>query len=134
MDPITTALVAGAAAALTDVASDAVRSAYNALKDLLKGKVNSLTNLEEDPTDQDYRNAATKEIKKKGLDQQPAVQEKAKELVEILKSEPPETLAKASIDIRNIQAVDDVLIKAIKARRIEIGDLQAGGGGLEKNS
>src|SRR5829696_5729055 len=92
MDPITTALVAGAAAALKDMASDAVKAAYKGLKGLLGEKLSSLANLEEDPNDEDYRKATSKELHKKGLAQDPAVLEKAKELTAVLEREPPERL------------------------------------------
>ena len=61
MDPISAiigALAAGATAALKDAASEAIKNAYAALKTLLAGKLVSLTTLEEDPSDEDYRSWA----------------------------------------------------------------------------
>ncbi|ACL60934.1 hypothetical protein [Methylobacterium nodulans] len=136
MDPITTALVAGAAVALKDVASDAVKAAYHGLKDLIKNKITSLTNLEDDPKDEDYRRATSKELNKKGLDKDPAVLEKAKELTSALEREPPERVAPAlasiGITIQDIQTAGDLIIKNLKAGgRLEISGLQAGA--AEKN-
>src|SRR4051812_9712825 len=142
MDPVTTALVAGAAAALKDMASDAVKAAYHGLKGLLSGKVASLTNLEEDPDDEDYRKATSKELHKKGLTEDPIVLEKAEQLTAALEREPPERLAAAGIDIRQVHAAGEVLIKDLRAKgsvvvvdieakagKVDVSGIEAGGTG-----
>ncbi len=47
MDPITTALAAGATFVLKGVASEAAKDAYRALRDALVSRLSSLPNLEE---------------------------------------------------------------------------------------
>jgi hypothetical protein len=144
MDPITTALIAGAAFVLKGAASEAVKDAYKGLKDILAGKLSSLANLEEDPADEDYRKAAEKELQKKGLAKDPAVLGKARELTQAIEREPPDRLATASIDISRIHAAGEILIKDLAAiGGVTVKDLQAregkvhvegiGAGRLEKN-
>src|SRR4051794_38618289 len=89
MKPITTALEAGAAFLLKGMASEAVKDAYKSLRDLLVHRLSSLANLEEDPEDRDYRKAAEKELQKKGLAENRTVLEKASELMQVIKREPP---------------------------------------------
>src|SRR4051812_28820241 len=107
MEPITTALVAGATFVLKGVASEAVKDTYKSLKDLLAGKLSSLANLEEDPEDEDYRKAAEKELQKKDLTNDPDVLGKASELTQAIEREPRERLNAASIDIGELQAARD---------------------------
>jgi hypothetical protein len=126
MDPITTALVAGAAFVLKGVASEAVKDAYKGLKDLLAGKLSSLANLEDDPADEDYRKAAGKELQKKGLADDPAVLGKASELTQAIEREPPERLAAAAIDISRIRAAGEILVRDLAARgNVTVKDLEA---------
>jgi hypothetical protein len=126
MDPITTALVAGAAFLLKGMASEAVKDAYKGLRDLLADKLSSLTNLEEDPADEDYRKAADKELQKKGLAKDPTVLGKASELAQIIEREPVERLATAGIDISRIRAAGEILIKDLTAgNSVTVKDLEA---------
>jgi hypothetical protein len=133
MDPITTALVAGATFVLKSFASEAVRDAYKGLRDLLTGKLSSLANLEEDPADEDYRKAAEKELqKKKGLAEDPAVLEKASELTQAIEREPKDRLAAAGIDIGGLQAARDVIVKRLSAAGdIRIKDIRAEQGSVD---
>jgi hypothetical protein len=139
MEPITTALVAGAAFLLKGVASEAVKDAYKGLKDLLMDRLSSLANLEEDPEDQDYRKAAERELQKKGLAENHAVLEKASELMQVIEREPADRLAAAGIDIGNLQAAGDIIVRHLNAAanvrvrdvvakegRIDIQDISAG--------
>ena len=115
MDPITTALTAGAAFVLKEAASEAVKDAYKGLKGLLAGRLSSLATLEEDPEDEDYRRAAEKEVQKKGLADDPAVLGKAAELTQAVEREPPDALAKAGIDIGGLRAARDVIVRCLQA-------------------
>jgi hypothetical protein len=132
MDPITTALVAGATFVLKGVASEAVKDAYKGLKDLLAGKLSSLTNLEEDPADEDYRKAAEKELQKKGVAQDPAVLGKANELSQAIEREPKDRLAAAGIDISGLRAARDVIVKRLSATGgVHLQDIRAEQGTID---
>ena len=139
MDPITTALVAGAAFVLKGVASETVKDTYKSLKDLLAGRLSSLTNLEDDPTDEDYRKAAEKELQKKGLADDPTVLGRAGELTQAIEREPTELLVAAGIDIGELQAARDIIVRRLhapgsvrvrgvrtKKGKIDIQDVSAG--------
>ncbi len=115
MEPISAVLAAGAAFVLKGMASEAVEDAYKALKGLLTGKLSSLANLEEDPTDEDYQRAAEKELQKKGLADDPAVLEMARLLTQSIEHEAPERLAVANIDIEGLRAARDVIVKRLDA-------------------
>jgi hypothetical protein len=115
MDPIMTALVAGATFLLKGAASEATKDAYKALKDVLVGKLSSLANLEEDPADDDFRKATEKELRRKSLADDPAVLSKANELAQAVECEPPERLTAAAIDIGELRAARDVAIKRLRA-------------------
>ena len=133
MDPISTlvaALAAGAAAGLQKAAGQAVKDAYAGVKDFLSGKVSSLTNLEEDPSDEDYRKAAGKELQKKGLATDPAVLEQIRHLTQAIEQEPPEQLAAWGIDIGQIRAAGSVLVENIEAEHgsVRVKDIDAQGG------
>src|SRR5690242_19512837 len=115
MDPITTALAAGAAILLKGIASEAVKDAYGGLKHLLVSSLASIANLEEDPDDEDYRKATEKEIQKKGLADDPAILKKAQELTLAIGREPPARLAVAGIEIGDVHAARDIIVKRLNA-------------------
>lgn len=126
MDPITIALAAGAMAALNGVASQAVKDAYMALKELLGPKLTSLANLEEAPDYEDYCKATSEELRTKGLADDPVVQEKAKALFEALEREAPEYLLAAGISIDQIRAAGEIVVKDLKAQGgVTVKDLEA---------
>jgi hypothetical protein len=136
MEPVSAAiiaaLVAGATAGLKGVASDAVKTAYNALKSLLVGKVSNLSNIEEDPDDKDYQKAAGKELQKKKISDDPIVLEKARQLTDALTREPSEQLKKAGIDIAQVHAAGDVVVKTLKARGdVIVKDIEAKTGKIQ---
>jgi hypothetical protein len=115
MDPVLAALAAAAAFTVKGMASEAVQDAYQALKGLVAGKLTSLANLEGDPTDEDYQKATEMELQKKRLAEDPAVLEKASLLTQAIEREPPEHLAKANIDISELRAARDVIVKRLRA-------------------
>ena len=128
MDPIVTAVAAGAAFVIKGLGSEALKDAYKGLKDLLVGKLSSLANLEDDPADEDYRKAAEKELQKKGLARDPAVLGLAAKLTQAIELEPQKLISAAGIDISHIRAARDVLIKDLAATSdVIVKDLDAGG-------
>jgi hypothetical protein len=123
MDPISAlvaALAAGAAASAQCAASDAVTGLYAGLKKLLAGRLSSLSNMEDDPHDEDYQQAARKEIAKKGLAEGHEIMESVAKLSSALEQEGLDKLASWGIDITGIRA----------AQTVAISELQASGGGI----
>lgn len=108
-------LAAGAAAGLKETASDAVKSAYAGLKAILAGKLSSLANLEEHPDDPDYQSAAKKEISHKGLIGDGKLVDKARELIEAIEREAPHQNQADGINLSEIRAARDVLIRNLEA-------------------
>jgi hypothetical protein len=132
MDPITTVLASGAAFILTGAATEAVKDAYKALKDVLSGRLLSLANLEEDPADEDYRKATGKELQNKALAVDPVVQEKANDLAQAIEREPPERLAPAAIDVVSLRAARDIIVKRLRAtENVSVRDVTAEQGTID---
>ncbi len=136
MDPISAvvaALAAGAAASAQSVASDAVTSLYAELKKLLTGKLNSLSNIEDDPNDKDYLQAAHKEITKKGLAEDHEILEHIARLSSALEQEGRERLASWGIDITGIRAAQTVAISELDTAGggIRLRDIEAKAGNVE---
>ncbi len=136
MDPVNglvTALAAGAAAAATGVASDAVNSLYAGLKKAIAGRLASLATIEEDPRDPDYQAAARKEVARKGLAAEPAVQESAARLGEALERESAERLASWGIDIGEIRSARGVIVRNLESSGggVRVRGIEASGGDVE---
>lgn len=122
-------LAAGATAALKDTVSQAVKETYAAVKDLLKTKVTSLPNFEEDPTDEDYRKAMAKEFLKKRLADDPEILNKIRDLTRALEKESQGQLAAWGIDIQQIRAADNIIIADVESSSTtRIKDLEAKSG------
>ena len=118
MDPISAlvgVLAAGATVVLKEAASDSVKLAYGSIKALLKEKLSSLANLEESPDDPDYQSAARKEIQRKGLMNDPDLLVRAHELVRAIEQEARERRSISGIDLEQICAAGDVLVKDLQA-------------------
>jgi hypothetical protein len=128
MDPITMALVAGAEFILKGVATEAVKDAYKGLKGLLEGKLATLPILEVEPGEETYRKATETELRRKGLADDPAVLNKASELVQLIEHEPPQRLTAVGIDIGELRAVGDIIVNRLKAAGdVRVKDVQSGG-------
>ncbi|MGO8534156.1 hypothetical protein ACC756_27990 [Rhizobium ruizarguesonis] len=111
LSSITAALIAGAAAASTEVASDALKDAYGALKRVLVDSYNFVSTavLDKKPTSPTSHAAVDEEVKENpALAEDPIVQEKVKQVQDALSAMPPEQLAAAGIDIDYIIAGRDI--------------------------
>jgi hypothetical protein len=137
-------LSAGATAGLKDTVGQAVKDAYASVKNLLKEKLTSLPNLEEDPTDEDYRNAVAKEIQKKGLAHDSQILDKIHKLTLALEEEPEDRLAAWSVDIQQVRAFGNIMIadidsggstriKGLEAKSGDVRIERVKAGGKEKN-
>jgi hypothetical protein len=112
-EPITARLAAGAAAALSEVAGQAVKDAYSGLKSVLAGRLASLGLVEQDPRNETFRKAATEEMQKKNLTADAEVLAKLDALSKALEQESPDQRERLGVDIQQVQAAHDVIIRQI---------------------
>jgi hypothetical protein len=136
MDPVSaivSALTAGAAASAEGVASDAVKTLYAGLKKILSGKLTSLSNLEEEPADEDYRRAVQKEISRKGLADEPEVLDQVGKLTQALEQEKPDRLLAWGVDISEIRAAGSIVINKLEAKlgNVRVRGIESSGGNIE---
>ncbi len=120
MEPIsaiTAALIAGATAAASGTASDAVKDAYQGLKTLLMDgyKIASTALLEKKPTSPTYRGAVEDELKESAaaITDDKSVLEKTQALHDALRKEPPVQLVAWGVDIKNIEAAGNFIAQRI---------------------
>lgn len=125
MEPISTiivtALAAGAAAGLTDAASQAVKDAYAGLKDLIKRKYAKagagVDILETDPASEDLRSFAGKQLAASGAAEDPDVQKLAQALLEAVKTHDPGIAPVVGVRLADIEAAG-LRLKDIEARGV----------------
>ncbi|MET7242897.1 hypothetical protein ABZT49_05970 [Methylobacterium sp. EM32] len=115
MDPIIVTLAAGATYLLKGITDEVIKDAYQGVKDALAGRLSNIDNIEDDPFDDDYCRAADKELKKKKLDIDPLVLQSTKILNDKLKERPANQLTAAGININQIIAHSDVIIKRLES-------------------
>jgi len=119
MEPIsaiTAALVAGATAAASGTASQAVKDAYQGLKTLrVDGyKLVSTALLEKKPSNPAYQKAVEDELKENsGIANDKAVLEKSQAVHDALREEPPAQLVAWGVDIKNIEAAGNFIAERI---------------------
>jgi len=92
----------------------------------------SLPNLEEDPTDQDFRNAAQKELQRKNLDSDRDLIQQVRELTLALEQVTREQLNNWGIDISQLHAAQNVLIQNLQSTNhgVRIKDVEASSGNI----
>jgi hypothetical protein len=145
MDPLSAiigALIAGATAAASGVASDAVKEAYQGLKTVLVDvyKLVSTPLLEKKPSSPAARQAVEEELKDNpAVADDQAVLEKVKALQDALREAAPAQLAAWSIDIKELEAGGNIIAERIaggirgekwKAEKdIKISDVGGGSSG-----
>ena len=119
MDPITDAIVSalatGAAAALNNVAGQAVKDAYAGLKSVLAGRLASLGLIEQDPKNETFRKAAAEEMQKKDLAADADVLAKLDALSKALAQEPPDRRQLLGVDIQEVHAARDLIVRQIQS-------------------
>lgn len=121
MDPVSAivgALVAGATAAASDTASQAIKDAYQGLKTLLTDtyKLASTALLEKKPSSSVAQEAVEEEIRDTpaiAADPTPVL-EKAKVLHDALNQEPPETLTALGIDIEKFKVAGNLIAERVR--------------------
>jgi hypothetical protein len=116
LSAITAALIAGATAAASETASQAVKDAYQALKKVLIDgyKIGSTALLEKKPSSPVYRQAFEDELKENAaVADDRAVLEKTKAVQEALLNELPAQLAVWGIDIKKLEAGGSLIVERI---------------------
>lgn len=112
----TEAIAAGAALGLSETASAAVRDAYAAFKQALRGicRMDSVSLLEGDPTKQLYRDAVREELTQHRTRLvEEAILANLEALRQALAAEPPERLAAAGIDIDVLKVRGNLTIERV---------------------
>jgi hypothetical protein len=112
----TAVLIAGATAAASDTASQAVKDAYRGLKTLLAEdyKIASTALLEKNPTNPTYQKVVEDELKENAaVASDKWVLEKTKVVQDALRREPPARLAAWGIDIKQLEAGGRIVVERI---------------------
>jgi hypothetical protein len=135
MDPISAiagALIAGASAAATDVASKAVKDAYEALKNLIatkfkrKAAIEMVEEAPESPAAHEALNGALKEAK---VDRDPDIAKLAEALTAALQDLGSEKLTRAKIKIGDVDGFRNAIVRNLAASGdVEVGNVTARGG------
>lgn len=135
MDPISAivgALVAGATAATKDVASKAVKDAYDALKDLIAKRFRrkaAVEMVEEAPKSPAAREALAGALKEANVDSDSDVIRLAGALAAALNNLGPDTLQRVGIKIGDLDGYRDAIVRRLQTTgKIEVGNLIARGG------
>jgi ribosome maturation protein Sdo1 len=135
MDPISAivgALVAGASAAATDVASKAVKDAYDGLKSLIATRFKrkaAVEMVEEAPESPAAREALSNALKEAKVDRDPDVAKKAEDLAMALKALGTEKLQRANIKIGDVDGYINAIVSGLKATgNVEVGNVIARSG------
>jgi len=147
MEPISativTALALGAANALKDVSSQAVRDSYAALKALIQRKYERvpLAQLEENPASKARRAVVQEELVAAGAEEDKELLEHTKAVVDAVSEHAPETAAAIGVDLADIKGgtlrIADVIASGagVKIKKgeftgdIDISGVRAGQGG-----
>lgn len=124
---IVDAIVGGAAATASGLASDAVKSAYGAIKELIGAKFSMWNQIEEKPASPGYRLIAEEELGQyaSALSTDTVLMERLCVLQDALSLLDGERARKAQIDIARIRAGRDAIIEGLKADKISIAEVVA---------
>ncbi len=108
MDPITAALAAGAAAGLTDVATQAVKEAYGRLKAALAARHPAVQvhvqALEARPDSSVKQSSLSEELAEVGAERDAELRELAEALLQAIEREAPQAAARVGIDLKRVKA------------------------------
>jgi hypothetical protein len=135
MDPITivaAALTLGIAAGLKPTAEQAVKDAYQGLKQLIERRYNvDLGSLERKPESKAQRAAVEESLLDASADKDEELLDKAKALIDLIKHQTPETANAQGIDLDDIEAqylkVKKVLAEG-RAEAVKMKGLKIKGG------
>ncbi len=148
MDPITAALAAGAAAGLTNVATQAITNVYGRLKTALGARSPQLAvhvqALEARPDSQSKQSSLAEELIEVGAEYDAELLQLAQALLQLIQKEAPEAAVRAGVDLEKVRAGGSMVIEdarggdvGVRGRDLEVtGDIRVSGarGGSDPNS
>ncbi len=148
MDPITAALAAGAAAGLTNVATQAITNVYGRLKTALGARFPQLAvhvqALEARPDSQSKQSSLAEELIEVGAEYDAELLQLAQALLQLIQKEAPEAAVRAGVDLEKVRAGGSMVIEdarggdvGVRGRDLEVtGDIRVSGarGGSDPNS
>lgn len=146
MDPITaivTALALGAASGLKDTAAKVITDAYSALKTVIQNKYNkvNLSQLEQNPKSKARQGVVAEDLANTAISADADVLEKAKQLLDLIKTHAPGEAAAIGVDLKDLEAaslkIADVIATGTGVRlehgkiagQMDITGVRAGAGG-----
>jgi hypothetical protein len=105
MDPITAAIATGAAAGLTSTASQAVRDAYEALKDVIHQRFPraDIASVEELPESSAKQASLSEDLVRFGAAQDAEVLRLAEALVMVIEREAPQAADRVGVDLGRVK-------------------------------
>jgi hypothetical protein len=114
---IASAIVSGAAAALSETVGKAVKEAYSELKSLIQNRFASVDFgiIEKKPDDEKRRAVLESDLHDAHVVEAHDVLEKAKLLLDAIANEPPGNLATIGIDIKRLVADRDIIVDPRRA-------------------
>jgi hypothetical protein len=123
VDPITAALAAGAAAGITNVATQAVQDAYGRLKAALTARFPQLgvhvQTLEGRPDSQGKQASLAEELADAGAEHDAQLLQLARALLEVIQQQAPGAAVHAGVDLEKVRAGGSVVIE--DARGVDVG-------------
>ncbi len=120
MDPISlivTALVTGAVAGIKPTAEQAIKDAYEGLKNLIQTRFSGVDvkPLEKNPESPAKQASIAEDLTSEKVDQDVDVLSSAQELIKLIESHAPETAVAAGITIEQLKSMGSVSIKDLLA-------------------
>jgi hypothetical protein len=125
------ALAAGAVAAAKDTATQAIKDAYTGIRQYIKDQYATvqLDELDKEPQSEGQQLVAKEKLEKAGVANDPLLLKHVVDLVEALKSQPPDAATTVGVDLEGIRAAVDVQIRRVGAGGpVRMRDIQARGG------
>ncbi|WP_440101127.1 hypothetical protein [Streptosporangium sp. H16] len=128
MDPLTAAIILGAGAGLKEGATQAVRDAYNAIRNLLTSRYPTLDlrPLEENAGSATERESLSADLVERGALEDAELLESARSLVETVEREDPQSAASLGVDLNAIRAEFITIARVVGGVRAQ--DVQTKGG------
>lgn len=115
MDSVTAALAAGAAAGLTNVATQAVQDAYSRLKAVLSARFPKLgvhvEALEARPDSRLKQSSLAEELADAGAEHDAELLQLAQALLRTIQQEAPEAAVRAGVDLEKVRAGGSIVIE-----------------------
>lgn len=133
MEPITlivTALSLGISTGLKSAGEEVIKNAYTSFKQFIRDKYEiGFGAWEKNPDSTKHKEVAEEQLKDLGAGEDKELIEKAKSLIDLINTHKPDIITAKNIDIKQIEAGYNIIIKNITTKNATIGieGLKAGG-------